>query len=482
MRKDLSLLCKPSFRILSEEAKEEIHLAACEVLRRTGVLIHDAETIEMMAAAGCSVRNGNLVYIPMWLVEESVRLAPRSIYVANRRGEIAMRLEGRKSYWGTGSDTPFILDSRSSERRRTSLEDIAQVSLLVDALENLDFHMCMGVAHELPQSIADKHHFVAMVSNTIKPIVFTASSARNLEDIYRMACLISGGEEKLKDKPFIIHYAEPIAPLIHPKGSLEKLLFCIDHRIPVVYTAGTTTMQNGPATLAGSLVLSVARGLSGIVIGQLRRKGAEIILTFHASSMDPRSSIHTYVSPEHILCQAAARDMSEFYGIPHWGRAGCSDAKILDQQAAFEAGVEIMMQAIGGENLIHDVGYIESGLTASWDSIVICNELIGVAKRVIRGFEISPETLALDVIHRVGPGGHFMMEDHTFAHYREETFLPRLIDRQLFDRWKELGGTTLLERARQRVFKILESHRPEALDEKLLGELKELADKDHRME
>ena len=202
MRKDLSLLCKPSFSILREEAKEEIHLAACEVLRRTGVLIHDAETVEMMAAAGCSVRNGNLVYIPMWLVEESVRLAPRSIYVANRRGEIAMRLEGRKSYWGTGSDTPFILDSRNSERRPTSLQDIAQVSLLVDALENIDFHMCMGVAHELPQSIADKHHFVAMVSNTIKPIVFTASSVRNLEDIYRMACLISGGEEKFNDMSF----------------------------------------------------------------------------------------------------------------------------------------------------------------------------------------------------------------------------------------------------------------------------------------
>ncbi|MBW2148113.1 MAG: trimethylamine methyltransferase family protein [Deltaproteobacteria bacterium] len=482
MSSDLCVLCQPSFRILSKEAKEEIHLAACEVLRRTGVLIHDAETIEMMAAAGCFVRNGNLVYIPTWLVEESVRLAPRSIHIANRRGEIAMRLEGRKSYWGTGSDTPFILDSRSSSRRKTNLDDIAQVSVLVDALEHLDFHMCMGVAHELPQSMADKHHFLAMVSNTIKPLVFTASSVRNLEDIYRMACLIAGGEEKLKENPFIIHYAEPIAPLIHPRESLQKLLFCVDHRIPVVYTSGTTTMQNGPATLAGSLVLSVARGLSGIVIAQLRRKGAEIILTFHASSMDPRSSIHTYASPEHILCQAAGRDMAELYGIPHWGRAGCSDAKVVDQQAAFEAGVEIMMQAVGGENLIHDVGYIESGLTSSWDSIVICNELIGMAKRVLKGFEISPETLALDIIHQVGPSGHFLMEDHTFSHYREETFLPRLIDRELFDRWKQLGGTTLLDRARQSVFEILESHRPEPLDEKILAHLKELADKKHRIQ
>jgi trimethylamine--corrinoid protein Co-methyltransferase len=337
----------------------------------------------------------------------------------------------------------------------------------------------MGVAHELPQTIADKHHFVAMVSNTVKPIVFTASSRENLKDIYEMACLVAGSEEALQRNMFIAHYTEPVSPLIHPKDSLEKLLFCMEKNIPVIYTSATTLSQNGPATMAGALTLSTARMVSGIVIGQLKRKGARMIVTLHASAMDPRSAIHPYASPEHVIAQAAAKDIANYYGLPTWGRAGCTDSKVLDQQAAFEAGYEILMQALSGENLIHDVGYIESGLTASWDSIVMCNEFIGAATRVADGFELSEETLALDVIDKVGPSGHFLTEPHTIRHFRKETWIPKLIDRNNIQKWEEEGKTTLLDRVNRRVKAILNTHQPEPLDQKLVKELRRIANKDH---
>jgi trimethylamine--corrinoid protein Co-methyltransferase len=337
----------------------------------------------------------------------------------------------------------------------------------------------MGVAHELPQTIADKHHFVAMVSNTVKPIIFTASSRENLRDIYEMACMVAGSEEALQRNMFITHYTEPISPLIHPKDSLEKLLFCLEKNIPVIYTSGTTLSQNGPATMAGALALSAARIVSGIVIGQLKRKGAKMIVTLHASAMDPRSGIHPYASPEHVIAQAAAKDIANYYHLPTWGRAGCTESKILDQQAAFEAGYEILMQALSGENLIHDVGYIEYGLTASWDLIVMCNEFIGAVKRVIEGFELSEETFALDVIEKVGPGGHFLTEDHTLKHFRSETWIPKLIDRNNFQKWVEEGKTTLSERVNLHVKEILETHQPEPLDHSLLKELQKMANKDN---
>ena len=470
---------QPRVEFLDHKEVEELHFAGLRILERTGVVVHHDGVIKMLQAAGCRVAEENRVRIPAHLVEEAVRSAPAGISIYDRKGEPALSLEDKKSYWGTGSDTPFILDSFTGQRRQTSLEDVRKVSLLVDRLDNLDFLMCMGVAHELPQTIADKHHFLTMVSNTTKPVVFTASSVENLADIHEMACEIAGSEDAFARAPFAIHYTEPIAPLIHPGDSLEKLLFCVQHDIPVIYTSATTAAQNGPATLAGSLALSVARILSGLVIGQLARKGAKMIVTMHGSSMEPTNGIHTYASPEHVICQAAAKSMADYYRLPTFGRAGTTESKVPDQQAAFESGYEILMQALCGENLIHDVGYIESGLTCSWDSLVMCNEFIGAARRVVEGFELSKETLALDLIDEVGPSGHFMAEPHTVEHFRGEFWTPELLDRNTVAAWEEQGGTTLLERVEEKIKLILTDHRPQELDAKLVEHLAALAQKDH---
>ncbi len=470
---------QPSLDFMDRASVEEIHFAALRILERTGVEVHHEEVVDMLRSAGCSVSDGTRVRIPSHLVEDAIRTAPSSVNIYNRQGEPALCLEDGKSYWGTGSDTPFVYDPFTEEKRQSCLDDVRKVSILIDALENFDFLMCMGVAHDLPQTVADKQHFVEMVSHTSKPLVFTASSKENLADIHQMAAEVAGGEEALRQRPFLIHYTEPIAPLIHPRDSLEKLLFCVRHGIPVVYTSCTTAAQNGPATLAGSLALSVARILSGLVIGQLAQPGAKMIVTMHVSSMAPSSAIHTYASPEHVIGQAAAKSMSRYYRLPTFGRAGTTESKLPDSQAAFEAGYEILMQALCGENLIHDVGYIESGLTASWDAVVMCNEFIGAAKRVLGGFELSPDTLALDLIDSVGPDGHFMAETHTAENYRKEFWMPGLFDRNTFDTWKQQGATTMLERTRVKIKDILSNHKPDPLDSDLCKRLNEIAAVDH---
>ena len=479
MPRDSGRRVQPKVVFLNEEDVGVLHSAALAILERTGVILQHEEAVERLASAGCAVSEGQRVRIPGHLVEEAVQNAPDSVAVYNRNAEPALSLEGRKSYWGPGSDTPFVFDSFTGQRRQTCLDDVRKATALVDHLDNYDFMMCMGVAHELPQSIADKYHFVEMVANTTKPLVFTAASRENLADIYQMACSIAGGEAAFRQNPFIVHYTEPIAPLIHPRDSVEKLLFCVEHDIPVIYTSATTAGQNGPATLAGSLALSNARILSGLVIGQLARPGAKMIVTMHISSMDPRNGSHTYASPEHVIGQAAARSLADYYGLPTFGRAGTTDSKVPDEQAAFEAGYEILMHALCGENLIHDVGYIESGLTASWDMLVMCDEFIGAAKRVAKGFELSEETLALDLIDAVGSQGHFMAERHTTENFRKEFWIPELIDRSNFDTWQAQGETSLLDRTRDKVRQILESHQADPLDADVQKHLAELARKDN---
>jgi trimethylamine--corrinoid protein Co-methyltransferase len=153
--------------------------------------------------------------------------------------------------------------------------------------------------------------------------------------------------------------------------------------------------------------------------------------------------------------------------------AGCSDSKVLDQQAAIEATLSVVIAALSGANLIHDVGYLESGLLGSFDMLVMADEVIGMARRIVSGVTCTPETLAVDVIEQVGPGGHYLTQDHTRQHFRAEIWFPTLIDRQMRRTWEAAGAETMADRVRAKVIEILELHEPLAIPEDVEAGLKE---------
>jgi len=190
------------------------------------------------------------------------------------------------------------------------------------------------------------------------------------------------------------------------------------------------------------------------------------------TSLDMRTSVFSYGAPELLLLDAALTDISKTLGIPVFSTAGCSDAKTLDQQAGLEAGLSILMAAQSGANLIHDVGYLESGLLGSLDMLVLSNEAISMTKRIMHGISVNQETLAVDVISRVGPGGHFLDDDHTIAHFKREIWIPELIDRSNREDWDKAGRKSLGDRIRQKVLEILETHQPHPVEEKTVKELK----------
>jgi trimethylamine--corrinoid protein Co-methyltransferase len=267
--------------------------------------------------------------------------------------------------------------------------------------------------------------------------------------------------------PTLCLYAEPISPLNHSQEAIEKLLVAAENRIPVVYTpcpiAGATT----PMTLAGALVISVADHLSGLVAAQFHAPGAPVIMGGVLSTMDMQTSIYTYGSPEFCLLEAALTDLSHFYKIPMFGTAGCSDSKIFDEQAAAEAMMSIMGAALSGANLVHDVGFLENGLIGSFELLVASDEFIGRAKHIVKGIEVSTETLALDVIDKVGPGGNFVAEEHTHKHFREVEWFHDLTDRNNYANWKLNGSKTMGQRANEYVKEILSSHTVEPLSDEV---------------
>ncbi|HOL17990.1 MAG TPA: trimethylamine methyltransferase family protein [Bacillota bacterium] len=460
--------------LLSEDQLEQIHYGTLEVLERTGVKVHEKEALELLHGAGARVE-GNLVKIPAWLVERALATAPSRVGLAARDGSRALSLEKGNIYYGTGSETPFTIDINSGERRRTVKADVCNAARLADALKNIDFVMALALAYDVPLASADVHQFEAMLLNTTKPICFTTYDRRGLLDIIEMAELAAGGAEALREKPNLIHYAEPTAPLQHTREALEKLITCAAERIPVVYASVVMLGATGPVTMAGALVVANAEILSGLVIHQLKAPGAPFIYGGGIPPMDMTTSICSYGAPERDLgCSALVR-LSQYYNLPSFTTAGCSDAHRFDQQAGMEAGFNLLISGLAGGNLIHDLGYMGVGMTSCLEYVLLCDEAAGAVKHLLRGVAVNPETLALDLIEKVGPGGHFLSEEHTARHFRQEMYFPKTLNRDNYDGWLAGGGKTFDQKANERVKEILAQHTVPPLPPEVVKEIKSIS-------
>jgi trimethylamine--corrinoid protein Co-methyltransferase len=280
-------------------------------------------------------------------------------------------------------------------------------------------------------------------------------------------------------------YIEPVSPLSHSKEVVQKLLFACDNDIPFVYTPCPLAGATAPTTLAGLLVQALAESLFGIVLSQLRKPGSQIIIGGLMSNMDMLSTIYCYGSPEMALLSAGYTDITKWLRVPEYETAGCSDAKIFDEQAAMESAINIATAGLIGGNMIHDVGYLDSGLTSCMDLMVASDEIISMVKRILRGIPVTDETMALDVIEAVGPGGHFLEHDHTYERFKNEIWRPTLIDRQNWENWEMAGSKRFGDRVHERVIEILEKETEPLLDGAMFKEMRricELADVRHKDE
>jgi len=460
---------------LKPEQIDQLHLATLDILEDVGVKTCEPEALELLSGAGARV-TGDLVRIPTWLVQQALSTAPCKIAIYDRGGRQALTLEKGNIYYGTGSDTPYIIDIETGQRRRSVKQDTIKATRIADALENIDFIMSMAKASDVPDSRTDRHHFEVMTLNSAKPIIFDAHDREGLSDIIKMAALVCGSKEALVQRPYIMHYAEPNSPLTHSKAALEKLLMAAEERIPLIYAPAAMCGATGPVTTAGALVVANAEILSGLVVHQLKAKGAPFIFGGGTPPLNMATTVCSYGDPQGMVGAASMVQLAQFYNLPSFSIAGCTDAQTFDQQAAMEAGFNLLMAALAGGNLIHDLGYIGVGLTFSLEYLVLCNEGVSAAKYMTRGVEVNSHTLALDVIKKVGPGGHFLTEQHTLDNFKGEMHFTRLLNRSAYDNWQAMGAKTFGERANNLLKEILQRHEVPGLDPQLEAEIKAIAE------
>lgn len=465
------------FNVLSESQCERIYRAVLEVLERTGAEIHNPKALELLRKAGCWV-DGIRVRIPSCLVERAVAGAPSRVVLADRRGQRRLFLEGKNSYFGPGPTNPYFIDVETGERRKVTKQDVCNVARLVEDLPNLDFCMSLACISDVTPTLADVHEVHAMLQNTTKPIVTWAFNEKNTETIVSLCEEVAGGAEALQRNPFLVLYAEPTTPLKHPNESLGKMMYMAEKGLPIIYTPGVQGSATAPASLAGVIVIAAADCLAGLVIHQLKNEGAPFIAGGVTTNMDMRTMIHCYASsPDFCLMHAGYTELVHYLNLPMFSTAGCSDSKTLDMQAAIEYSLSIYSAALSGANLIHDVGFLESGMSASLQGLVMGDEIISYVRKIMRGIRVDDDTLALDVIDSVGPGGHFLQEVHTLHNFKTQFWLPGLINREQYSSWEMNGKITYDQRLTDKARQLLAEHRPEPLGDDLKAALQQIVDR-----
>ena len=463
-------------QFLTNDELYEIHMATSEILEHVGVKFSSQKALQILGEAGAHVDfKEGIARIPEYLTKEAVKKAPSSCTLFGRDFKYKLKLGDKRVYFAMLGWVPYVLDIESGKRREGTLTDVESFFKLGDSLENIHSLDWAVWPKDISDAVVHVYGLFAGFKNTTKPLEGYIRGETPAKDNIRMASIVAGGEGQLKKRPLLLAIENPFSPLQHSKEMTEGLMVYAKYRQPLVIAPEDQSGITAPATLAGLIVQQNAEVLSGIVLAELVNPGAPVLYGTVSTIADMKSGNIALGAVEAGLINAATAQLAHYYGLPSRGIGGNTDSKIPDIQAGFEKAVTLMMAALAGINLIYSfAGALESTLTMSYEQLIIDNELAGMVSRALRGIRVNDETLAVDVIKNVGPGGHYLAQKHTLENFMKEHYIPMIINREKRETWEKAGSKDLREIARDEVKKILKEHQPEPLDRDVEKELKKI--------
>ena len=444
---------------LGPQEREKIHRASLEILERVGVDVHLDEARDLLVKGGAQA-DGIRIRIPEYMVARALAATPKRITLYNRSGQAAIRAWGHNTYYGGGSDCLNILDHRTGERRTPLLQDLKDAVRVQDALPEIDFCMSMVLPSDVDPGLYDRYQMEVMLNNTTKPIVFVTPGLEGCKAAVEMCEVVAGGARAFQRKPSSICYINITSGLVANAEALQKCIYLAEKGLPLLYIPLNAAGVNSPATTAGCMASMNAGTLLGIVLAQLVREGTPIgVPGWNGGPYNLKTMVGNYVLADE---QGVATEMGKYYDLPVFGLGGSTDAKVLDQQCGLEATISLATALLHGANIVHDVGFMDSGLQASLQLMAICADFIGFLRAATAGVTVNDETLALDLIKELGPTGDYMSHDHTMRHFREP-YYSKLAEKGVYAQWLHKGATTMEQRAGRRIDKILAEHEPDPL-------------------
>jgi len=420
------------YRPLSEADVRKIADAAFAVLERSGVAVYSPSARGALQAAGAELGEESIVKLPRSLVEDALSAAPSSVTLYSRDGECDAVLEDARVHYGTGGTAIYVLDPDTGERRPSTLADVALNARMVDALE----HIHVFTINVFPNDIEnrddiDVNRFFHSLDHTTKHVMGGVYSMAGCCEAVRLSEAVAGGAQALRERPFVSFITLMISPFKVDEDYGEMTCYLAQKGLPVVVPTEPICGTTSPVTLAGNILVHIAETLAGVALVQSVNRGAPAICGSVGSITNLRTMDHVGGGVERAMINAAVSQLAQHFELPLYSTGGTSDAKAMNVQAAYESAISSLLVAMSGANYIHDIaGLLEADLTVSYEKLVVDNEILGMCQRVLRGVEVTDDTLALDLLVDRGPGATFVAEEHTVRHMRDEFFVPALAGRE----------------------------------------------------
>lgn len=463
------------FKPLSQDQIQKIHKASMKVFEETGIRVNNEKALKIFHDAGADVDfKRKIVRADESWIMSKIETAPSKIVLYGREEKHNLELDGFKVYFGTGGTALNVLDLDTGERRPSTLKDVQMAARLVDALDNIHFFILSCYPNELDKNNVDVNRFYAGIRNTTKHVMGGVYTVEGIKNVVKYASLIAGSKEALLKKPFISFITCIMSPLVMDKDYTDLMIAAIESGLPLATPTAPMAGATSPATLAGTLVQMNVEALSGVLLSQIINPGHPILYSCVPTTTDLRLGAFCFGSIEMGIMNAASAQLARFYNLPNYTTAGVTESKVPDVQCGYECMATSLLCALAGSNYIHDAaGLLESGLTISYEKYVIDNDILGMCMRAIKGIQVDDDTLAIDVINEVGPGGNYFSKKHTVKHMKKEFFYPMSTDRTNFNRWQLEGSLDGREKARAIAKEILATHKPLGIDKTIEKEILE---------
>jgi len=459
---------------VSQQALKQIDHAGRTILERVGVRICDRRFLEMLQGAGARVHyEDQRAFFEQDRLDYLLEQAPSRFTLYSRDGRNDLPLGEGRVYFANGGRVFRILDMDKGCFRPSLLADVARTARLVNELDRIHFYIIACQAEDVQFQHYHLNDFYHAFKHTTKHVMGGCDHLEGVKQMWRLASFIAGGEEALRERPFVSVITNPISPLTMAADALNTLHFCCSQGIPTTCAPAPIAGATSPATLAGTLSQMHAEALAGVALSQVFAPGSKVLYGAVPAVMDLRSADIAMGSVEMGLMNACAVQLAKLYGLPIYASAGVTESKGPDIQAGIEKSFSNLTVAMAGADCIHlAAGMIDSANSISYEQYVIDNEIIGMTCRILEGIRVNERTLGLDVIEKIGPGGNYIMEDHTVEHMTEEFFYPSLGVRLNLDLWDEKNRPDMVGRARALVKEILERSGEDLLDKDLIHEVK----------